>query len=80
MARELVNRIQNLRKSNGFDITDKVNVTILSTEEMDTAVKEYNTYIANQVLAVSIEIVDIISDATVLDFEDFKLSVKVEKA
>ncbi|WP_099465836.1 isoleucine--tRNA ligase [Parabacteroides provencensis] len=79
LARELVNRIQNLRKSNGFDITDKVNVTILSTDEIDAAVEEYNTYIANQVLAVSVEIVDVISDATELDFEDFKLSVKVEK-
>lgn len=80
LARELVNRIQNLRKSSGFDITDKVNVTILSTDEMDAAIEEYNAYIANQVLAVSIEITDVISDATLLDFEDFKLSVKVEKA
>ena len=38
LARELVNRIQNLRKSNGYDITDKINVTILSTDEMDDAI------------------------------------------
>lgn len=80
LARELVNRIQNLRKSSGFDITDKVNVTILSSEEMDPAVEAYNEYIANQVLAVSVEITDVISDAAVIDFEDFTLSVKVEKA
>lgn len=79
-ARELVNRIQNLRKSNGYDITDKINVTILSTDEMDDAIKEFNEYIANQVLAVSVEITEhAISDATVLDFEDFNLSVRIEK-
>lgn len=80
LARELVNRIQNLRKSNGYDITDKIAVTILSSDEMDEAIKEYNEYIANQVLAVSVEITDhAISDATVLDFEDFNLSVRIEK-
>lgn len=80
LARELVNRIQNLRKSSGFDITDKVNVTILSTDEMDEAIREYNAYIRGQVLASVVELTDVISDATELDFEDFKLSVRVEKA
>ncbi|MDL2265106.1 isoleucine--tRNA ligase [Parabacteroides sp. OttesenSCG-928-G07] len=80
LARELVNRIQNLRKSHGFDITDKIELTILSSEEMNEAINDYSNYIANQVLAQSIEIVDVISDADTLDFEDFKLSVKVEKA
>lgn len=80
LARELVNRIQNLRKSSGFDITDKVHVTILSTDEMDPAIEAYSDYIQNQVLALSLEIVDVISDASVIDFEDFKLSVRVEKA
>ncbi len=80
LARELVKRIHNLRKSNGYDITDKINVTILSTDEMDDAIKEFNEYIANQVLAVSVEITEhAISDATVLDFEDFNLSVRIEK-
>jgi len=80
LARELVNRIQNLRKSNGYDITDKINVTVLSSDEMDDAIKEFNEYIANQVLAVSVEITEhAISDATVLDFEDFNLSVRIEK-
>ncbi|WP_297906052.1 isoleucine--tRNA ligase [uncultured Parabacteroides sp.] len=81
LARELVNRIQNLRKSSGFDITDKIHISILSSEEMDEAINDYKDYIANQVLAESIEIMDnAISDATELDFEDFKLPVKIEKA
>ncbi|MDH6342388.1 isoleucyl-tRNA synthetase [Parabacteroides sp. PFB2-12] len=79
LARELVNRIQNLRKNSGFDITDKIHVTLLSSEEMDAAVQAFADYISNQVLAESIEVVDVISDATMLDFEDFQLSVRIEK-
>ena len=81
LARELVNRVQNLRKSSGFDITDKITISILSCPEMNEAITAYKEYIANQVLAVSIDIFEeAISDATVLDFEDFNLSVKIEKA
>lgn len=80
LARELVNRIQNLRKSSGYDITDKISVTVLSNEVMDEAIKDFNSYIANQVLAVSVEITDVISDAAELDFEEFKLSVRIEKS
>ena len=80
LARELVNRIQNLRKSSGYDITDKISVTVLSNDGMDEAIKDFNSYIANPVLAVSVEITDVISDAAEMDFEDFKLSVRIEKA
>ena len=80
LARELVNRIQNLRKSSGYDITDKISVTVLSNDGMDEAIKDFNSYFANQVLAVSVEITDVISDAAEMDFEDFKLSVRIEKA
>ena len=81
LARELVNRVQNLRKSSGFDITDKIRIEILSCPQINEAIEAYKEYISNQVLAVSIEILDeAISDATVLDFEDFNLSLKIEKA
>ncbi len=79
LARELVNRIQNLRKSSGFDITDKIAITVLSSAEMDDAIKAFDSYIMNQVLAVSIEITDVISDSTELDFEEFKLAVRIDK-
>ena len=80
LARELVNRIQNLRKSNGYDIVDKVRIAIVSIPEIVAVVKEYNQYIANQVLAVSIDLVeDIEKDATELDFDEFNLRIKVEK-
>ena len=80
LARELVNRIQNLRKSSGFDITDKVNITLASSAEMDGAVEAYQEYIKSQVLANNLVVTaEPISDTTSLDFEDFTLAVKVEK-
>ena len=79
LARELVNRIQNLRKNNGFDVTDKITVSVLSNDIIDATIAEFNTYIANQVQAVAVEVTEVISDATELDFEEFKLSVRIEK-
>ncbi|MDR0233066.1 MAG: isoleucine--tRNA ligase [Dysgonamonadaceae bacterium] len=78
IARELVNRIQNIRKSNGFEIVDRINVTIQPDEAVNEAVEEFNDYIKNQVLADNV-ISSEIQDGIELDFDDFKLLIKVEK-
>jgi isoleucyl-tRNA synthetase len=78
IARELVNRIQNIRKSNGYEIVDRIHVQIQSDDRINAAVTEYNAYIANQVLANSVELVAL-TDGTELDLDEFKLLVKVEK-
>ena len=79
IARELVNRIQNIRKSSGFEITDKIAIEIESNEEINDAINAFSQYISSQVLATSITIVDSLADATELDFEDFVVKVKVFK-
>ena len=79
VARELVNRIQNLRKSNGYEITDKIAVQIENRAEIAKAVTDYHDYIASQVLATSLTLVDTLADATDLDFEDFVVKVKVAR-
>ncbi|MBM6735517.1 isoleucine--tRNA ligase [Mediterranea massiliensis] len=79
VARELVNRIQNIRKSSGFEITDKINVTLSKNTQTDDAVNEYKDYICNQVLATSLTLADEVKDGTELNFDDFSLFVKVEK-
>ena len=79
IARELVNRIQNLRKSSGFEITDKINIVLSKNPNTDDAVNEYNTYICNQVLANSLTLADEVADGTELNFDDFSLYVKVTK-
>ncbi|MGL5731580.1 MAG: isoleucine--tRNA ligase, partial [Bacteroidales bacterium] len=49
IARELVNRIQNIRKSSGFDITDKITIRLTRNTEMEAAINDFGTYICNQV-------------------------------
>jgi isoleucyl-tRNA synthetase len=78
IARELVNRIQNIRKSNGYEITDKIRVTIQSDPHVDEAVEKFKQYIANQVLANSV-VLAAISEGTELDMDEFRLLVQVEK-
>ena len=79
IARELVNRIQNIRKSSGFEITDKIRITISKNPQTDDAVTEYNNYICNQVLGTSLTLADEVKDATELNFDDFSLFVNVVK-
>ena len=79
IARELVNRIQNIRKNSGYEITDRIRIRLSKNSQTDDAVMEYNGYICNQVLANSLELVDTVEDGTELDFDDFTLSVKVTR-
>lgn len=79
IARELVNRIQNLRKSNGYEITDKIAVTIESNDEVNTAVVNFKDYIAAQVLAQSLIVADKVENPIALDFEDFVVNISIEK-
>ncbi|WP_349875308.1 isoleucine--tRNA ligase, partial [Bacteroides cellulosilyticus] len=58
IARELVNRIQNIRKSSGLEITDKIKITLSKNQQTDDAVNEYKDYICNQVLGTSLTLTD----------------------
>ena len=80
IARELVSKIQNIRKGSGFEITDKINVLVAKNESTNDAINEFNSYICNQVLANSLQIVDEVADATTLEFDGFTLDVNVVKA
>ncbi len=81
-VRELINRIQNIRKSNGYEITDKIHVTISKNAETDAAIEQYGDYMARQILAQTLAVGDVQpgEDVTELDFETFKINVKVTKA
>lgn len=56
IAREFINRIQNIRKDSGFDVTDKITVRIQPNELTDEAVRDYADYIASQTLATSVSV------------------------
>ena len=79
IARELVNRIQNIRKSSGFEITDKIKITLSKNPQTDDAVNEYKDYICNQVLGTSLTLTDNVEGGTELEFDDFRLYVSVVK-
>lgn len=79
LARELVNRLQNLRKSSGLEITDHIRVTLAPAEEMEGVLETYGDYIRRQVLADAITSTERSADMTELEFDDFRLPVKIEK-
>jgi isoleucyl-tRNA synthetase len=78
-ARELVNRIQNLRKDSGFDVTDKISITLQQHPETDAAVRVHKAYIMSQVLAVSLDTVREVKDGADVDMDDYMLGVKLTK-
>ena len=78
IARELVSKIQNIRKSSGFEISDRIVVTISSNENTDAAIEEHKAYICNQVLADSLTIGEV-AEGTALEFDGFELQAVVDK-
>ncbi len=79
IARELVKRIQNLRKDSGFEITDRIAIQLEHNQQTDRAVETFGDYISSQVLADSLTIVDNVADAAELDFDDFKLKANITR-
>lgn len=79
-ARKIVKHIQNLRKSSGFDITDRILVHISNCKETQKVYEKFGEHIAGQVLANKIIIDDILDGGTEVDLETFKLKLRIEKA
>jgi isoleucyl-tRNA synthetase len=77
MARELINRIQNIRKESGFEITDRVRSSLAPQPEVEKAVAGFSDYIKTQVLADVIQVEQ--NDGQEVDFDEFKLNIKVDK-
>ena len=79
IARELVNRIQNIRKSSGLEITDRINVSVSAPDNINTAIAAHKAYIASQVLANNLFLTDQLSNATEVDFDGTPLFIQIEK-
>ncbi len=80
IARELINRIQNLRKTSGMEITDRIAIEIERRGEINAAVEHCGEYIASQVLATSLQLVDKVGEAQVLDMDGYSVNIRIEKA
>lgn len=77
VARELINRIQNIRKESGLEITDRIRIFISPCDRICMAVNEYSEYIKTQVLADSIDVVD--NEGQEFELDAIKVNIKVEK-
>ena len=78
MAREIINRVQNIRKDSGFEITDRISITLAPNAEIEAAVSAFGDYIKTQVLADDIAIAD--NNGTEVDFDEFKLNIQITKS
>jgi isoleucyl-tRNA synthetase len=80
LARELVNRLQNLRKDSGLEVQDRIQVTLGASApaELQAAVQNFGDYIREEVQALRLDFVPELVDGTVLEFDDFKVPAKVE--
>lgn len=77
IARELINRIQNLRKENNFEITDRINVTVSSNDLSNEAIHQFCDYIKSQVLADDLNIKE--NNGPLVDFDQFNLNILVQR-
>ena len=80
IAREIVNRVQNIRKQSGFEVTDRIRLEFSPCEATDEAIREYSDYISRQVLASSLEIAPVAAGAdgvSELAIDDVNLYVKI---
>lgn len=78
-AREFVNRIQNIRKESGFELTDRILVTIVENHELQSSLMEFKDYICREILAESIEFTPAITGGTTIDVNEISLIVNVNK-
>ena len=81
IARDIVNRVQNIRKSRNYDITDKINLVFAPNADTDAAINAYGEYIARQVLATSIVVGDItgLDGVETLEIDEIKVDVSITK-
>jgi len=79
IARELVNRIQNIRKDSGFEVTDKIKVHLQKNSELEKAVKANEDYIKSETLSEVLIFEDSISNGTEIEFDDIKTKITITK-
>ena len=81
IAREFVNRIQNIRKESDFEVTDKVDIKIVKNEVFNDALIQFKEYISNQTLGSSLTLVDALPEGTgtKVDIEDVETTICVKK-
>ena len=78
-ARELVNRIQKIRKDNGYELTDRILVRVTENDELKNSIARFNSYICAEILADELELVPELANGTEIEVNDIPLRVFVSK-
>jgi isoleucyl-tRNA synthetase len=79
IARELVNRIQNIRKDSGFEVTDKIKVQIQRNGELEQAIKNNESYIKDETLTEELNFTDNLESGIEIEFDDIKTKILISK-
>jgi isoleucyl-tRNA synthetase len=79
IARELVNRIQNIRKDSGFEVTDKIKVQIQRSGLLEEAILKNEDYIKSETLTDNLVFVDALENGTEIEFDDIKTLILISK-
>ncbi|WDF59457.1 isoleucine--tRNA ligase [Flavobacterium sp. KACC 22758] len=79
IARELVNRIQNIRKDSGFEVTDKIKVKIKRDGNLEEAVLKNEDYIKSETLTDDLVFADALENGTEIEFDDIKTMILISK-
>lgn len=79
ISRELVNRIQNIRKDSGFEVTDKIKVQLKRTGILEEAILKNEAYIKSETLTSDLVFVDEIENGTEIEFDDIKTMILISK-
>lgn len=79
VARELVNRIQNLRKESGFEVTDKIKVEIESIDEIEDAMEEFREYVCNQTLARELILSKSVAGGFDVEWEEGSIKISLQR-
>ena len=79
IARELISKIQNLRKERGFDLLDKIDLKIIEVPYIKSAINQFKTYICSEILANDIQLVTTLSEETELVIDEISVKVHIEK-
>ena len=79
IARELVNRIQNLRKDSGFEVTDKIDIKIKKDGVVESAVQDNLEYIKNETLTANLELAEALDNGVEISFDDVNTQLSINK-
>ncbi|WP_045689354.1 isoleucine--tRNA ligase [Hymenobacter sp. AT01-02] len=80
VARELVNRLQNLRKDSGLEVQDRIRVTLGQQPELQAAVQSFGDYIREEVQALALNFAPDVNGGSVLEFDEYNVPVQLEVA